>query len=206
MDRLLGRIFNRFADATLILSTAMSQEAWTAHKSENGGAFYRPRDLMNFARCAGVEATFTAAPVMSEQFHLEFGDVAAAQDGEAKLAALRMKSAPLMYVQRTGSRVFAGCAVSGDVRADAVVTAAGREWKFSELFYKVPTAKTGMHHPDGVLWIRMQDRQHANGGRVPLTSVAPTVLSLFGVAAPVHMESGALPLDRSAQFPMRAIA
>lgn len=204
MDQLLGEMFERFKDATLVLSTALSQEAWTAHKQENGGAFYRPKDVLQFVRMAGIVANCTAAPVMSEQFHVEFRDEAAARDAEAKLSALQVGQRRLLYVQRDGSRLFAGCAVA-DVPSDASVRIGGRDRGFEDLFYKVPTAKTGMHHPDGVLWFRLQDRQHVDGGRVPLSAVAPTLLSLLQVAPHPQMESGPLSLELSDRF-LRAIA
>jgi hypothetical protein len=45
-----------------------------------------------------------------------------------------------------------------------------------------------MHHPDGMLWIRHPGRSHSeHPGKVPLTAVAPMVLSMYGVDQPDYM-------------------
>jgi hypothetical protein len=208
MDTLLGELIESCgSNTTLILSTALSQEPWIDHQSQSGGAFYRPKDIAEFARAVNVAGRYTVAPVMTEQFHLEFQQEAAAVEAERHLADLRIDGEPLMFVERQGHRVFAGCALRREVHADADISLGDKSVPFFELFYKVPTAKTGMHHPDGLLWFRMADRQHADGGRVPLTSVAPTILSLFDIAAPATMESAPISLAPAARAQsLRAIA
>ena len=208
MDTLLGELVESCgSDTTFILSTALSQEAWIDHQSQSGGTLYRPKDIAEFARAMRVAGRYTVAPVMTEQFHLEFQDDGAAVEAEQHLGGLRVEGEPLMFIERQGRRVFAGCALRRDVPADARISLGDSQVPFFDLFYKVPTEKTGMHHPDGLLWFRMADRQHADGGRVPLTSVAPTILSLFDIAAPVTMESAPISLVPAVQpRSLRAIA
>jgi hypothetical protein len=80
------------------------------------------------------------------------------------------------------------------VRPDALLTAGPRQsTPFFDLFYLMEGMKSGMHHPDGMLWIRTPERDHAvHEGKVPLTCFAPTVLSLFDVAQPAYMKGEAL--------------
>ena len=64
----------------------------------------------------------------------------------------------------------------------------GTTASFHELFFELEDAKSGMHHPDGMLWIRMPGaapRRHEN--KVPLAAVAPTLLQLLSLPAPPHM-------------------
>jgi len=69
----------------------------------------------------------------------------------------------------------------------------GRVLAFFDLFYQGDGIKSGMHHPDGFLWIRTPDRVHqASPEKVPLRAVAPTVLSMFGVIPPSYMTVPAL--------------
>ena len=42
--------------------------------------------------------------------------------------------------------------------------------------------KSGQHHPDGMMWIRTPSRNHkVLEEKVPLISVAPTILKLYGL-------------------------
>ena len=53
---------------------------------------------------------------------------------------------------------------------------------FDELFYPAQGVKSGMHHPEGLLWIRTPSRQHVEVKRtVSLREIAPTLLALAGV-------------------------
>jgi arylsulfatase A-like enzyme len=64
---------------------------------------------------------------------------------------------------------------------------------FFEVFHQAESLKSGMHHPDGMLWIRLPDRGHAViEEKVSLLSVAPTVLSLLGMPIPAWMTGTSL--------------
>ena len=57
-----------------------------------------------------------------------------------------------------------------------------------DVFYQADSLKSGIHHPDGLLWIRRPDRRHAvHAEKVPLVCVAPTVLRLLGLEPPASM-------------------
>ena len=50
------------------------------------------------------------------------------------------------------------------------------------LFYPLESVRSGMHHPDGILWIRTPQRAHSVVDRkISLTEIAPTLLELAGV-------------------------
>ncbi len=198
MDRSIGRVLE-FAgdDTTVILSTALSQQPCTKYDDAGGAYFHRPHEWSNVTRFAGVTAPFHAAPVMVHQSHLEFANEATAADAATKLRALRVQGAQALEVELKGSRVFVGCRMYRPIEQGTRVTVDGsdRAAPFHELFYQMDVVKSGMHHPDGILWIRTPARKHVEvSGRVPLASVAPTVLKLFGVARPEQMKTPALAL------------
>jgi bisphosphoglycerate-independent phosphoglycerate mutase (AlkP superfamily) len=65
---------------------------------------------------------------------------------------------------------------------------------FDALFYAVDTTKSGMHHRDGMLWIRPPKgiSGRAAPGHVPLESLAPTMLSMLGLHPTSEMKGAVL--------------
>jgi hypothetical protein len=95
-----------------------------------------------------------------------------------------------MMVERTGSKIFGGCQVYNRVPEDAVLAVAGsdRRLPFYGLFHRLDLLKSGMHHPDGMCWIRTPDRVHAvHPGKEPLVNVAPTLCRLLDIEPPETM-------------------
>jgi predicted AlkP superfamily phosphohydrolase/phosphomutase len=65
---------------------------------------------------------------------------------------------------------------------------------FDDLFYPVEAVRSGMHHPDGMLWIRRPDRGHKTVGRkVSLLEIAPTLLELMDVKTDHRFEATVMP-------------
>jgi hypothetical protein len=128
---------------------------------------------------------------MAHQFHVDFETEQSAKAAEAQLGALRdAATRPALELVRDGSRIFAGCQIYEEVRPDAVLAIAGsdRSIPFFQLFYQVDGLKSGMHHPDGMLWIRSPKRDHSvDPIKVPLISVAPTLLEMLGLPKPAYM-------------------
>ena len=193
MDELLGRFMRLAADdATLVFCTALSQQPCLVYEDSGGKRWYRPRDFDRFLRDVGVTAPARVSPVMAHQFHIDFEDEQAAAEAEAQLGALHYPSdRQAMLLIRSGQRIFAGCRVLEEVRSDAAVTVtgSGRSIPFFQLFHRVAGLKSGMHHPDGLLWIRTTARQHhVDRVKVPLVSVAPTLLEMFAIPKPDYMQ------------------
>jgi hypothetical protein len=132
---------------------------------------------------------------MSEQFHLYFKTEHEAQDAARRLAKLRLGDLEVMFVKSQGSEVFAGCNVFTRVDASATVTNGdGLARRFFELFYDCHTVKSGMHHPDGIFWVSTPERAHSiQKEKLPLTAVAPTILTLANCPVPEFMAAPALP-------------
>jgi hypothetical protein len=195
-DRLLGRFLELAGeDATLVFCTALSQQPCLVYEDAGGKCFYRPHKFEDLIAFAGITSPCTCSPVMSEEFHLYFEDEASASAAEAKLRGLRVGDEAALTVDRTGTEIYAGCQIFHDLPPQATLLAAesGRSAPFFEVFYQADSLKSGIHHPDGLLWIRQPGRRHAvQAERVPLTRVAPTLLGLLGIEAPATMRGAPL--------------
>jgi predicted AlkP superfamily phosphohydrolase/phosphomutase len=196
MDGLLGR-FMKLAgnDTTLVFSTALGQQPCLSYEETGGKRFFRPRDFERFLTFAGVTMPHKCSPVMSEQFHVYLTNDADMELAERRLLGLKVDGRPLMKTHREdGHAIFAGASIFDEIPAEATLTSEdGRTTKFFDLFYQSETVKSGMHHPDGALWIRTPEREHHEyEDRVSLRAVAPTLLRMFGVEPPEFMRAEAL--------------
>lgn len=198
MDVICGRLLDLAGDdTTLMFATALSQQPCLTYEEAGGKMIYRPLDFEDFVRTVGVEPS-EVAPVMAEEFHLDFPSEAAALEAEAKLNEVRVASESALAVKRQGTDLLCGCQIWREVESDEVLTlgADDRTVPFFDLFYKIDMVKSGMHHRDGMLWLRRPDRQGSeHSGKIPLTAIAPTILKMFGLAAPDYM-GDELPTER----------
>jgi hypothetical protein len=197
MDTLVGRFMRLAGDrTTLILCSALGQQPCVIYEDAGGKRIYRARDIDALLRFAGVDEPYAYFPVMSEEFHLRFeGEVEAARAAR-RLSALRVGDEAVVRVSQDGAQLFGGCRIFGPLAVDAILDAgvSGSRGRFFDLFYQVEGLKSGMHHPDGMLWIRLPDRRHAVAReKVPLCSIAPTILRLLGVTPPESMTSEVVP-------------
>jgi hypothetical protein len=196
MDKLIGR-FLRMTDenTTLVLVTALSQQPCLIYEDDGGKLVHRPRDFGTLLKFVGVSAPHSLAPVMSEEFYVRFSNESDARDAAERLRALHVDGETAMRVDLRESSVFSGCAIFHELPSDAKLGIKGRpdSMPFRDVFYRLEALKSGMHHPDGILWIRKPDCSHqVYSERVPLTSVAPTVLDLLEIPRPSNMRADAL--------------
>jgi hypothetical protein len=200
MDTLVARFLDVVGPhTTVIFCTALSQQPCLLYEEQGGKVFYRPRDFQAFLEFAAVRPE-SVSPVMSEQFHLAFAGEKEARDAADRLAALRVGERQVMHAHANGAMVFAGCQIFEQLRPDALLTTATTHHArpFSDLFYQVDVMKSGMHHPDGMLWIRAPERRHrVHTQKVSLLSVAPTILEMFSLPRAPYMRGESLAGDRS---------
>lgn len=195
MDRLVGEALAMVDDdTTLVFCTALSQQPYLLKEDEGGNRFHRPHDMADLLGRLGVVGLQSVAPVMAAQFHAFFETEHAAEAAADLLGGTTVDGRAAFEVRLVGTDVFTGCALTTDVAADAVlVTPGGVRLPFHEHLYRAETAKSGYHHPDGALWIRSPGLAPTLvDERVPLRSVAPTLLTLLGVPVPSTMTSPAL--------------
>jgi len=197
MDTIVGKVLDMAGDeATIVFATALSQQPCLVYESVGGKTFHKPHRFDRLLQFAGIDpASCHAEPVMSEEFHLRFADHAAAERARVQLMELRVGTDPLMKATVDGSDVMTGCAIFREVPPGAEVHGPEGVAPFDALFYEVDTTKSGMHHRNGMLWIRPPKGipGRAEAGQVPLESVAPTILSMLDIRPVAAMKGAALP-------------
>lgn len=189
MDRVVGKALALAGDThTVVFSSALGQQPYLKAEEHGGKVFYRPKSFRTFTEWCGLDMPHEIQPVMSEEFHLVFENEADAARAEAQLRTVTIDNRPGMRVRRTGTDIMTGCGIFEKLTGNPEITVAGQSPRpFLDLFYLAEGVKSGMHHPDGILWIRRPDRVHRDGGRVPLKAVAPTLLAMQGVEPPAYM-------------------
>jgi hypothetical protein len=195
MDRLLARFFRlESRGARLILATALSQRASTAPNAY----FYRPRDVAALLKTLEITPD-SIEPVMAQQFMLRF------RDSESVMAARNRLSGVAVNGQRVfdfGAQdeectLFFGPGTHFNAPDDALVELpSGMRIKFYDLFYRLPHTKTGVHHPESVLWFKT-GRHRVHEERVSILDILPTILDHFdldsrGVDPRFPLEGGSL--------------
>jgi hypothetical protein len=196
MDSLVGKVLRMAGnEATIVFATALSQQPCLTYESTGGKTFHKPHRFAPLLQFAGIDPrSYTAEPVMSEEFHLRCTDPADAERVCQQLQKLRQGAERVMNARCDGSDVMAGCAIFHTVPPGTEVQGPAGVTAFETLFYEVDTTKSGMHHRDGMLWIRPPKgiRGRAAPGHVPLESFAPTMLSMLGVRPAPTMKGAVL--------------
>jgi hypothetical protein len=198
MDKIVGDVIGAVPeDATIVLATALSQQPCLIYEDIGGKTFYRARTFPPLLEFAGITGCEKVEPVMSEEFHLRFASERDAVDALEKLAALTVDGRQAMQVERRGTNVFSGCIIYSQLEHDAQLAGGlnGKTTPFFRIFYQVESLKSGMHHPDGILWMRIPDaRPRLNREKVSLRDLPPTLLALFGIGKPAYMTGKILPV------------
>jgi hypothetical protein len=193
MDSLLARFFDLAErDTTLIFCTALSQQPCLKYETDGGKLFYRPKDFARFVEFAGVEGYAEIVPVMSECFNIRFESAPAAAAARERLTRLRVGEAAAMFVEQRDQTLYSACSINSSVPQNAMLSmdGGGPSAPFFDHFYRVDGIKSGMHHPEGMLWIRQPDRMHRiHPQKIPLASVAPMILDMFSLTAPEGMRT-----------------
>lgn len=196
MDNLIANFLSLVdSNTTLMLSTALSQQPCLTYESSGGKRLYRPRKFENVLEFAGVNSKYVCSPVMAEEFYIRFENEPDATEAEQKLLALQVNQRPMMRLKRNGKDIFGGCGIFDQLSNDATLSIANSEKSipFFKIFYQIEDIKSGMHHPDGILWIRKPSCQHSiHEDKVSLLSIAPTVLELLDIPKADFMKGTAL--------------
>jgi hypothetical protein len=195
MDGILGRILDLVGDeAIVILCTALSQQPCLRYDNSGGKVFALPQDIGALLSFARVDGKPDVTPVMSQNFTLTFRTAEDAAAAKRRFESLRIGADYAMRADRDGRNVYAAALCVPQMPDDAVVTTEdARSMRFFDLFYRVEGTKSGMHHPDGALWVRTPERDHVVFPRkIPLVAIAPTVLAMMGLPRPDSMKGPTL--------------
>ncbi len=197
-DKLVGRVMKLAGDdTTLIFCTALSQQPFLLFEDRGGKTFYRPKRFEDLLRFAGITRWHAVAPAMSEEFQLLFDKTEDAVEAASRLESLHVNGVRLVTVYRRDTTVYSGCNIHVALSPEARISyGLEKHVPFHDLFYQAGVFKSGMHHRDGLLWIRQPSRRHeVHRDKVSIRFIAPTVLSLLNVRKPDTMQKHSLVPD-----------
>jgi len=194
MDKLIERILALTDDkATILFATAISQQPYLKFEGQGGKRLYRPSDIPAFAQWAGIQNLKQSSPVMAEQFWLEFEtheQVTAAADILESITVDGEKAFP---VKREETALFTWFGIRKQIGPDAIMESSnGAKAKFFDYLYAIEGMKSGMHHPDGLLWIRDPRISKSSNPRVAIESITPTILDMLDLPIPSHLRDPSL--------------
>lgn len=191
MDKLIDR-FLALADpdTIVIFATAISQQPCLIYEEQGGKVMYRPRDFSRLMNLAEVTEPYTIAPVMAEVFNIHLDNEDDAARVAAKLGTLYVGDSQAMLLHKWGAVINAKCQLHYKLPMSTNLSRRDcpEVVPFFDIFYQHGDMKSGIHNPDGMLWIRMPEKRHRlHQGKVPLASLAPTILELLSLPRPMHM-------------------
>ncbi len=196
MDWIVGQVLEMAGeDRTIVFSSALGQQPCLKYEDQGGKVFYRPKDFDEFLRYAGLTIPHRVEPVMSEEFNLLFQSEADAISAEQILGLVEVNGRPGLRTRRNGQDLITGCGIFEQIKPTSTITSRTNPTPrpFFDLLYQAEGMKSGMHHPDGIFWIRRPDRKHiVFPSKVSLRACAPTLLELMDVPAPAYMGVSAL--------------
>ena len=197
MDWMLGKFMDLAdPDTAVILCTALSQQPCLIYEDLGGGVSYRPRDIDALMRFAGVTAPYAFEQAMASRSAVRFRSEADAREAARRLDAMRVgDQKAMLQVEPSGETLFLDCGFHDGPLEDLTLRASAEDRagvRFGDYFYAYGNFN-GMHHPDGLFWVRLPGKPgKAHPGKISLTAVAPTVLSLMGLGAPAGMPGKAV--------------
>ena len=209
MDKVIARVLDLVGpEATVIFATAISQQPYLLYEDKGGKRIYRPKDIAAFARWAGVKNLKACNPVMAEQFWLEFETHEQMLSAAGILEQVTCNGRPCLSVTREETAIHSGFHIREQIPADAVLASAASSisTKFFDIFYAIEGLKSGMHHQDGLLWIRDARISRSSNPRVAVESIAPTILDLLDIPIPAHMHDPSLRTAPATSTPAPALA
>lgn len=194
MDDLIRR-FLALADenTTLVFCSALGQQPYLGHEDQGGRIYYRLKSSSVLSDKLGLPEGFSYEPVMAEQFFLRYQSEQEASRARKMLAALKTGDQATFHVQGQGRELLVQCQQTGQVSPESVIRSTELETSFFDVFYRIDGTKSGFHHPDGLLWIRLPDRTYREEKeKVPLRNIAPTILELLDTPKPAFMSGESL--------------
>lgn len=193
MDDLLGRFLKLAeSDITLIFCTGLSQQPYLKAEAAGGRHYYRIKHPTVLTERLGLKGNYTYHPIMAEQFVLRFADLVTARQAHKVLQKYRVGSRSAFHSSLQGSDLTVQCTQTEMLPANTVIMTENstQTIPFFDIFYRMDNLKSGYHHPDGILWIRRPDREHiVHTQRIPLHSIAPTILDMYNIPQPDFMTS-----------------
>ena len=203
MDWIVGQALELAGqDRTIVFASALGQQPCLKYEDQGGKVFYRPKEVDAFLKHVGLTMPYRVEPVMSEEFNLHFQSDADAAQAEAILGDVKVNGRPGLRTRRNGRDIITGCGIFEQIERNSMIVTRAQptQYPFFNLLYQAEGLKSGMHHPDGLFWIRRPGRKaFGYPGKVSLRACAPTLLRTMGIPVPAWMAEPALPESASAK-------
>ena len=197
-DHLLGKFMRVVDDNTiLVLASSMGQQPYVTERYPAGRITVRMRDVQQILRLVGAQGVKEVIPVMAQQWNVTIPDPL--QRAQTRRALLRVSFTGEPHtvfavdeqgeILRITPRGLAKPASDVQVFFHDSQDPTKQHYAFDELFVTDdPTPKEGMHHPQGVLALWGKGiRQGVEIRHTTNLDIAPTILTLLGVAVPPIM-------------------
>lgn len=203
LDDLLGR-FTRLVDddTVIVICSALGQKPYIHELYPEGKVCVKFKDVQKVLELVGAKGIGDVVPVMDPQWNVRISDAGERARVRDALLAVRRENAPTpdaITVEEVGEILTITPRSLAKMDGRAVYhfpTPDGgkRTFKFDELFKGYgDTPKEGMHDPVGMLLLYGPGIER--GLFIDQTTdldIAPTVLSLMGIAVPETMQGRAL--------------
>lgn len=198
-DELLSRMMKLADDNTvLVIASSMGQKPYVSDIEETR-PIIQLRSLDRLMKILGIEGRAKAISTMCDQFNI-YPDSAETQDSTVKAlktAYVDSPDQPMFYVYTVED------SITVNLNANAKVTEDSRcyfphienndSFRFEDLIHSTGSIKTGCHDPKGVLMLYGPGiRRAASVAQCDNLDIAPTLLRLLGLKAPLEMKGRAL--------------
>jgi len=101
------------------------------------------------------------------------------------MQSFKVENQRLFKVRLKDRSLFTGCRIFTSLSDNVKISwpEGSKNMLFYDLFYEAPkTIKSGMHHPDGMLWIKSAEiSPELISEKIALRAVAPMILKLFDI-------------------------
>lgn len=200
-DDLIGRAMDLLdEDTVLVVASSMGQQPYVNEKYEEGKIVVRIKDIDRLLAVIGADGIEEAIPTMVPQWNVAIPNAARRAQVKAQFEAVRrgngLGQEPGFAVSETGKHLTVTPLGLAKLRPGIRYTfprpdgTVGDSHAMEDLFATdTPTVKQGMHHIDGL--IALYGAGIPAGKALPGCTnldVAPTLLSLMGIAVPSVME------------------
>lgn len=189
-DAMLARLAKLLdPDGVLIVATGLGQRPFDPARGEIYNPVVRLHRASELLDAAGVPPR-TIRHQMNPDLTLTFADEPGARTGEQRIAALAVGGYPLFEVQRRGAQVFLELVLQPGMKMQSPVSGTGLPLDHFIALCPTPDQSTAHHTDEGFLLAWSPGRPtRALEDIVDVTAVAPTLLSLFGVAPQPWMKN-----------------
>lgn len=183
LDWQLGRLMSSrvLRDCCVIVCSGLSQQPCLKYEHAGGKKAFVPRDLSNLLAFIGVEKPLKFGSVMNPVFGLEFADEVTCGRAMSLMSRVLYEDSCVFHLEKLDSKSIELCVRRINDTDGLVELPNGDSIEFSRLFQDTGVITSGMHDPNGLMWIRTPTpSSHVHSEPIPVTAIAPTILSVLG--------------------------